>query len=99
MTTKEYEELFEQTIDNNELHGRSFTLGVALYTLLAGGYLASGSDELMEIEERLAEHLSYELGTTFDRVHETLNTRAMAEAVDIAVLDEIARELSGEAEA
>ena len=99
MTTKEYATLFEQTIDINELNGRSFTLGVALYTLLVGGYFKLGSDELMEIKHQLAEYLSYELGTTTDRVYEKLSTRAMAEATDIALLDEIARELSGEAEA
>lgn len=98
MTTKEYAQLFERTMEVHDLYGRSFTLGVALYTLLVSGYFMPESDELMEIEERLAEHLSYELGTTFDRVHETLNTRAMAEATDIAVLDEVARELSEEEE-
>ena len=98
-TTKEYAELFEQTIEAQDLSGRSFTLGVALYALLMSGYFAMDSDELMEIEHQLAEHLSYELGTTSDRVYETLSTRAMAEATDIAVMDEIARELSGEVEA
>ena len=96
MTTKEYKELFDQTIEAHDLYGQSFTYGVALYTILVNGYFTPDSDELAEIEEQLAEHLSYELGTTAERVYETLSTRALAEATDLAVLDEIANELAGE---
>lgn len=99
MTTKEYAQLFEKTIENNELYGRSFTLGVALYTLLTNGYFNSETNALVEIEHQLAGALAAELEADPQVIYNKLSTRALAEAVDIAVLDEIARGLSEEVEA
>ena len=94
MTSKEYEELFDRIIERDKLHGRSFAYGVSLYTLLIGGYFA-GDDELMDIEYQMAAYVAAELEADETTVYEKLSTKALAEATDLSVLDEIAKGLAG----
>ena len=94
MTTIDYKTLLDNTIENNDLYGRSFTYGVALYKLISGGYFALDDDETLT--DTLTDIVAAELDTTAERVSEVMTLRALAETVDVSVLDELARELAGE---
>ena len=93
MATIDYKTLLDNTIENNDLYGRSFTYGVALYKLISGGYFALDDETLTDT---LTEIVAAELDTTAERVSEAMTLRALAETVDVSVLDELARELAGE---
>lgn len=86
-------ELISDTIKNRDLYGRSFTAGVALYTLTTEGWLEEDLED--ELDYMLHEMLGEEFYRTLDRVGHTL-PRDVLHVLDIAVIDEIARELEGE---
>ena len=47
MTTLDYKTLLDNTIEDNDLYGRSFTYGIALYVLISNGYFALNDDETL----------------------------------------------------
>lgn len=81
MSKKENADLFAKIIKDNDLYGRSFTLGVALYYAVKNGYIDG-----WEILDDLKEWTGVEYRTPWGAV----------EDMDLALLDEIAREMSGE---
>lgn len=83
MTKQEYSDLFAKIIKDNDLYGRSFTLGVALYCAVSRGYI-DGWDILDDLTE-----LS---GVNYR------TPRGAVEDIDLALLDEYARYISGEDE-
>lgn len=89
-------QLISDTIKKRDLYGRSFTAGVALFTLASEGWL----DEEMENELEfllgvyVGEDLIEKMGERGLRVW----ARDLVHLVDLAVLDDIARELEGENE-
>ena len=68
MTTLDYKTLLDNTIEDNDLYGWSFTYGVALYKLISGGYFALDDDETLT--DTLVEIVAAELDTTAERVSE-----------------------------
>ena len=91
------EETLNRIIKDKNLYGRSFTLGVALYIAIDEGWLTTDQkDEILDnyilpyYEELAAKMEEYRIST--------YNLKAWAELLDIAVLDEIARQLTGENE-
>ena len=81
--------LIEKTIENNDLYGRSFTYGVAFVTLVRGDYFWTGEGSVEDIEWQLAEHLATVVDGDAVKIHNSLSLKALVEAVDIAVIDEI----------
>lgn len=88
--------MLTNTIQKRNLYGRSFTAGVALFTLASEGWL---DDEMEnELEALLYAYVGEDL--IDDMAKRGLRTwaRDLVHLVDLAVLDEIARELEGEGE-
>lgn len=81
MSEKEMADLFAEIIKTKDLYGRSFTLGVALYYAIIDGYIDG-----WEIMDELKEWGGLEYRTP----------RGAVEDMDLAILDELARYLSGE---
>lgn len=93
MSNKEWEQLFSDMIETHGLEGRSFTYGVALYKAMSGGWVGEdGESQLDELITRAYAQVYETLGNY--RLNTTM--RAWAELLDIATLDELARELVGE---
>ena len=92
-------ELLDKTIERNNLYGRSFTYGVAFVTLVRGGYFWNDEGSVEDIEWMLAEHLAAEIDGDAMRIHNKLTLKALTEAVDIAVIDELVTSYVEEAEA
>lgn len=97
MTTQEFKKHLDDFIETNELSGRSFTNGVALYNMLRNGYFLADNTEQV-IEDRLIQHIASDLDIDQETVSAKFTFSAMNEYTDIAVLDEIAKELAGESE-
>lgn len=87
-------QLISDTIKKRDLYGRSFTAGVALFTLASEGWL---DDEMEgELDELLEVYAGEDLiGIMSQRGLRTW-ARDLVHLVDLAVLDDIARELEGE---
>lgn len=89
-------QLITDTIKKRDLYGRSFTAGVALFTLASEGWLDEDMEN--ELDALLEVYVGEDLiGTMSQRGLRTW-ARDLVHLVDIAVLDEIARELEGETE-
>ena len=86
----------KDVIEKRDLYGRSFTAGVALFTLASEGWL--DDDMESELDELLEVYAGEDLiGMMSQRGLRTW-ARDFVHIVDLAVLDEIARELEGEGE-
>lgn len=83
MTKQEYSDLFAKIIKDNDLYGRSFTLGVALYYAVNRGYIDSW-DILDDLREWSGVNYRTPRGAVYD--------------IELALLDEYARYISGEDE-
>ena len=92
---EEWADIIEEYIANNDLHGRSFTMGVALFYLLTEQWLTEEMEDEVDMEFRAL--LGEEV---YDRLSEVGRTlpKDVAHIIDLAYLDEIARNLSGETE-
>lgn len=88
-------ELINQTIDRADLAGRSFTYGVALYTLLQQNQL-TGSAVNETIDDVLVQHVAGLLDISTDTVAQHFSLGALIEVTDISILDELANELAEE---
>ena len=98
MTTRQqrWADLFADIIEKRNLYGRSFTRGVALYTLATEGWLDEDMED--ELDYDMHELLGEEFYRVLDRVGRTL-PRDVLHVLDIAVIDELANNLMGESEA
>lgn len=87
-------QLISDTIKKRDLYGRSFTAGVALFTLASEGWL----DEEMEneLEFLLGVYVGEDLIEKMGERGLRIWARDLVHLVDLAVLDDIARELEGE---
>lgn len=86
--------MISDTIKKRDLYGRSFTAGVALFMLASEGWLDNEMER--ELEELLEIYAGEDLiGIMSQRGLRTW-ARDFVHIVDIAVLDDIARELEGE---
>lgn len=91
-----WSQLITNTIEKRDLYGRNFTAGVALFTLASEGWL--DDDMERELEELLEIYAGEDLiGMMSQRGLRTW-ARDLVHIIDLAVLDEIARELEGENE-
>lgn len=95
MSTKnEWQDAISKVIKEQDMYGRSFTRGYALYHIMkTGQYLT----------EEMADELEEQIKLFYDGLTETLedyrihpNLEAWAELLDLAVLAEIASYLEGE---
>lgn len=88
--------MITNTIKKRDLYGRSFTAGVALFTLASEGWL----DEEMEneLEDLLGVYLGEDLIEKMSERGVRTSARDLVHIVDLAILDAIARELEGEDE-
>ena len=89
-------ELISETIKKRDLYGRSFTSGVALFILASEGWL--DDDMANELDDLIHLYIGDDL--IMDMEKRGLGTwyRDIVHIIDLAVLDEIARELEGEDE-
>ena len=87
-----FNELLSEIIKNQDLYGRSFTLGVALYK---GIQLGAFDDDQQDAILYYFEEFYPELAAAYENMNCKYNLHAWAEAIDIAALDEIARDLAG----
>ena len=88
--------MISDTIEKRDLYGRSCTAGVALFTLASEGWL--DDDMESELDELLEIYAGEDLiGMMSQRGLRTW-ARDFVHIVDLAVLDDIARELEGEGE-
>ena len=86
--------MISDTIKKRDLYGRSFTAGVALFTLASEGWL---DDEMEnELEFLLGVYIGEDLITDMGNRGLRVWARDLVHLVDLAVLDDIARELEGE---
>lgn len=88
-----WHEVISEAIKNFDLYGRSFTYGVALYKLASEDRLEEDLED--ELDYNLHELLGEQFFETLERVGHPL-PRDIVRVLDIAVLDEIARQLIGE---
>ena len=89
-------QLITDTIEKRDLYGRSFTAGVALFTLASEGWL--DDDMTDELEFMLGAYIGEDLITEMGNRGLRIWARDLVHLVDLAVLDEIARELEWENE-
>lgn len=94
MDEKTFQKHISDIIENNNLYGRSFTAGVALYYGIMHGGLTDA--ERLEFENRVEMYHEdiYEY-LTERNMH--ANARVYAEMLDISELHEICAEMAGEA--
>lgn len=91
-----WSQLITNTIENRDLYGRSFTAGVALFTLASEGWL--DDDMERELDELLEIYAGEDLIGMMNQRGLRILARDLVHIIDLAVLDEIARELEGENE-
>lgn len=92
--------IFDKVIENNNFYGRSFTLGQALYEIMEyinGYFNEEQQTQLDEIIDAYYGEMISDLYKSYN-IDVRYNYRALREMLDISVLDEIARELTGENE-
>lgn len=91
------EEKLNYIIEQKDLYGRSFTLGVALYIAIDEDRLTT--DERDDILDNYILPYYEELAAMMDQYRlDKYNLKAWAELLNIATLDEIARQITGEDE-
>jgi hypothetical protein len=90
--TQEYQELFNQTIKNNDLYGLSFTYGRALERMIENGFFHVNDDDTWLID-KLENGIEAMTGIEGLSGHFTVET--LSRMADIALLDEIARDMAG----
>ena len=88
--------LIRDTIQKYDLYGRSFTAGVALFKLASEGWL--DDDMETELEFLLGVYVGEDLIEKMGERGLRIWARDLVHLVDLAVLDDIARELEGENE-
>lgn len=88
--------LITNTIKKRDLYGRSFTAGVALFILASEGWL--DDDMERELDFLLGVYVGEDLIEKMGERGLRIWARDLVHLVDLAVLDEIARELEGENE-
>lgn len=88
-------EQLSNIIKDNDLYGRSFTLGVALYYGVTKGCITL---EFKNAFEDMCEEYYYDLANTLEQANVHHNASVWAEMLDISVLDDMARTLTGEDE-
>ena len=76
----------DNKIKNDDLLGRSFTVGVAVYELVKGGAKLD-----RDIRLALAEALESLINADYDKIDMHLTDIALVEALDLAVIDEVVR--------
>lgn len=91
-----YAEQLSNIIKNHDLYGRSFTLGVALYIGITRDEISFSFAE--EFEELCSEYYYDLYKELSDKYGMHSGAKVWAEMLDLAVLDEMARELTGEEE-
>ena len=89
------EKIIENIIRSHNLYGRSFTCGVALRIAMGDGFLYNDLDAI--VEETL-EGIYSEVLDVMRRAGLRTDLSALAEVLDLAVLDEIARHIIEEDE-
>ncbi len=89
------EKIIENIIRSHNLYGRSFTCGVALRIAMGDGFLYNDLDAI--VEETL-EGIYSEVLDEMRRAGLRTDLSALAEVLDLAVLDEIARHIIEEDE-
>lgn len=88
-----YSEQLSNIIKDKDLYGRSFTLGVALYIGIKEKMVTFG---LMEAFEDMCCEYFYDIAKMLEQYRMHQGARVWAEMLDIAMLDDMARELTGE---
>ena len=87
-------EAISQTIKNQDLYGRSFTAGVALYHLARENRLEEDLED--ELDYTLHEWLGEDFYKMLEDRHCHTGVEYIVDLVDLALLDELARSLEGE---
>lgn len=82
------DELLHDIIKRDNLYGRSFTLGVALYKAIQ---LNALDDEQYDEFTYHCETFAPEVYAALENINAVYNYKAWAEILDISALDEIAR--------
>lgn len=88
--------LISDTIKKQDLYGRSFTAGVALYELASEGWL--DVDMESELSSLLEMYVGEDVTELMSARGLSVEARDLVHVVDIATLDDIARQLEGEHE-
>lgn len=90
-----YAEQLSNIIKNEDLYGRSFTLGVALYIGVRNDSITTAfADDF----EDICKEYYYDLDQQIERSGMHSSAKVWAELLDFAMLDDIARTLTGEDE-
>ena len=93
---QEWEKIISETIKKRDLYGRSFTAGVALFILASEGWLEEEMEN--ELEFLLGVYIGEDLITDMGNRGLRVWARDLVHLIDLAVLDDIARELEGDNE-
>lgn len=90
-----FRELLDNTIENNNLYGHSFTYGRAFELLVKRGVFSGDDDLDRKVDTMLIESTANYLGLDESVVEEKMSQGAMVETLDLAVLDDMASSLTG----
>lgn len=92
---QELKQIIREAIGNYDLHGRSFTNGLALYKLISDNWINERSD-VYGVEEQMIAYIGEDLFEMMESRRLETTMKAMAAIIRIEDLDEIADRLIGE---
>lgn len=93
---QEWETLISETIKKRDLYGRSFTAGVALFILATEGWLEE--DMADELDDMIHMYIGDDLIMDMEKRGLSTWYKDLINVLDLAVIDEIAKELEGDNE-